>query len=428
MKTILAKKIFEIGARARNPTLYQQYEYLKSTEWLSREQLQNIQLENADKFLKFSGEQSPYYKKLFKNHGFNPKKFSAISDLKVLPELQKSTLISDNLTIHTQGLTEKCKLAETSGTSGAALAFYRNERWDSINRAALMRSYDWYGVKPWEKNGYLWGYNISALQAKKAALLDTLQNRFRLFKYSEKEIKKFAHGLKYANFISGYSSMIYEVAKCVNHLELGPLPLNMVKGTSEMILDAYHPESIKAFGRKITSEYGAAETGLIAFECPEGGIHINIENVILEQNTDGELLVTNLASYSFPIIRYRLGDIVTLSDKKCICGRNHPLLENILGRKGSNVIGKHGTYPALTFYYVFKNLALEKNILLNYKAIQKNKGEVEIYIESKNNEIYQQEIDKQLKKYFNDDITFFTTYVDKFVNEMKKKQYFVSEL
>lgn len=428
MNSKLARIIFEAGAKARNPSLFQQYDYLKSTEWLSRQELQQIQLERTERFLQFCGEHSPYYKQMFRGFGFNPSRFSEVSDLKVLPELEKTTLIRENSSIHTQGLDEKLRLAETSGTSGEALAFYRNERWDSVNRAALMRSYDWYNIKPWEKNGYLWGHNINTFQAKKVALFDALQNRFRLFKYSEPEIRRFCHNLQNSSYISGYSSMIYEVAKCVNELELGPLPLKMVKGTSEMILDAYHPESVKAFGTHITSEYGAAEAGLIAFECPEGGIHVNVENVVLEQNNDGELLVTNLSSYSFPIIRYRLGDMVTVSDETCSCGRNHPVLKNILGRKGANVHGERQTYPALTFYYVFKNLALEKNILLNYKAVQQTKGKVEIYVEGKANRKYQKDIDLQLRRYFSDDVIFSTTYIDRFIKEMKKRQYFETSL
>lgn len=428
MNSTLARRVFEAGARVRNPSLFEQYDYLKSTEWLSRKELDKVQIENAKKFFMFSGEYSPYFRKIFQKSGFNPEKFSATSDLSVLPELDKGSLITENAAIHSSGLNEKLRLAETSGTSGEALAFYRNERWDSLNRATLMRCYDWYGVKPWEKNGYLWGYNIRAAQSRKIALLDALQNRFRLFKYSKSEIRNFCHKLKMSSFISGYSSMIYEVAKCVNELELGPLPLKMVKGTSEMILDAYHPESVKAFGRSITSEYGAAEAGIIAFECPHGGLHVNIENVILEQNFDGELLVTNLGSFSFPIIRYRLGDMVTLSDETCICGRGHPLIESIVGRKGATVHGELHTYPALTFYYVFKNLALEKNILLNYKAIQETKGKVNIYIEGKNNQRYQTDIECQLQRYFGSDIRFSLIYIDHFIAELKKKQYFETSL
>mgnify|MGYP000282295428 CR=1 FL=1 len=77
----------------------------------------------------------------------------------------------------------------------------------------------------------------------------------------------------------------------------------MVKGASEMILDAYQPEVDKAFGREMVSEYSAAEAGLIAFECPVGNMHINVEHVYVEVDESDEILVTNLYSHYFPIIR-----------------------------------------------------------------------------------------------------------------------------
>ena len=125
-------------------------------------------------------------------------------------------------------------------------------------------------------------------------------------------------------------------SKTINKLGLEKLKLTMVKGTSEMILDAYQDASKEAFGCKIVSEYGAAETGLIAFECPNGNMHINVENVIVELDNDGEIIVTNLASYSFPVIRYKLSVAVTLSDVQCSCGRAHPVITEVVGLKRVN--------------------------------------------------------------------------------------------
>jgi phenylacetate-CoA ligase len=64
---------------------------------------------------------------------------------------------------------------------------------------------------------------------------------------------------------------------------------------------------------------------------------VDEDTVILElQNVDkngvGDLLVTNLYSYDFPLIRYPLGDKVKFSDKKCSCGRNTKIIEKIIGR------------------------------------------------------------------------------------------------
>jgi phenylacetate-CoA ligase len=46
----------------------------------------------------------------------------------------------------------------------------------------------------------------------------------------------------------------------------------------------------------------------------------------------GEVYVTSLFRTATPMIRYRLGDIVTLSVEVCPCGREMPLIKNIEGR------------------------------------------------------------------------------------------------
>lgn len=80
---------------------------------------------------------------------------------------------------------------------------------------------------------------------------DFLLNRFRIFSYKDAEIKRFAKKLKYATYLEGYSSMIYEVAKLINRNKLGPFNLKMIKGTSEKIFDSYQQEAINAFGKKL---------------------------------------------------------------------------------------------------------------------------------------------------------------------------------
>jgi len=426
MNRKLARAIFENAARIRNPSLWPSYDALKQTEWMSKEELETLQLKNCEKFLSYTKQYSDYYSRLFTKLGFDPKKIQDISEIIKIPEVKKETLIKHNEEIHANDSSLRSSIAETSGTSGAALSFKRDEKWDSLNRATMLRSYDWYDVKPWDKNGYLWGYNIAKSEALKVKTLDALQNRFRLFSYSTKEIEGFARKLTNASFLSGYSSMIYQVAKAINQNNLQIPNLKMIKGTSEMILDIYHRECINAFGSKMVSEYGAAESGLIAFECPHGSMHVNIENLHIDTNEKGEAIVTNFASLSFPIIRYNLRDSIILDDRACDCGRAHPVLREIQGRKGTTVLGHLKEYPALTFYYVFKNLALEKNLLINYKAIQEQKGHVTIYIEGKTNRTFEHLIRTQLEKYFGEDLSFDIEYMIQFEPSRKKQQYFES--
>ena len=154
------------------------------------------------------------------------------------------------------------------------------------------------------------------------------------------------------------------------------------------------------------SEYGAAEAGIIAFECPEGNMHVNMETVIVEQ-VDAKILVTNLTSRSFPIIRYELGDYIDLDEEtKCPCGRKSYLIKEVTGRVGKNIYGIDNIYPSLTLYYIFKNIAVNYSIVLNYMVIQKRKGEIDMHFESRLSEEVKGYIKIEIKKYFGNDIAY----------------------
>ena len=406
----IAKLIYQLSVGIRNPSLNNIYRQLKESEHFSREQLYELQSERIHSLLKFAHRYSPYYRDVFDQHGIDVKAMKNPDGFRKIPITDKKTLIDHSTDIHTAYNFSKVFKAETSGTTGNALEFTKNEEWDSTNRAALMRAYDWYGVKPWQYSGYLWGFNISGLQAAKVQLLDFLQNRARLFNYHHDEIQVFTRKLHSASFLTGYSSMIYEIAKVINQQQtLSPGNFHNVKlvaGTSETILDIYKTEVEKALGLAMRSEYGAAEAGLIAYECPQGKLHINVENVLLETNQNNEAIVTNLASFSFPVIRYNLGDIIELDDDSvyCDCGIAHPTIKSLSGRKGATIQGKSNKYPALTFYYVFKNLAIQEKLFLNYRAFQNEAGAVTLKIEQNKTEDADSQLKTQLQNYFGDDL------------------------
>ena len=428
MRSSAAALIYRTGAASRNPSLWKEYERLKKSEWMSRRDLEELQLERAIEFLEFAERHSRFSAARFEQAGLRPRSLRSISELQALPAIGKADLISHNQAIHSSHAFARVFKAETSGTSGVALEFDKNEKWDSINRAHILRSYDWYNVKPWDRNGYLWGYNIAPNRARRVRALDSLQNRFRLFKYDGDSVRAFASRLTNAIYLSGYSSMIYEVAKIINRLGIQTTGLRMIKGTSEMIIDAYQAEAQRAFGQKIISEYGAAEAGLIAFECPSGSMHINVEDVVLDVGDDGEAIVTNLASYSFPIIRYRLGDTVRVSPNPCSCGRQHPVLTEVIGRRGGTVVGRDTRYPALTFYYVFKNLAIEKGLLLNYRVVQVEPGHCVLMVEGVANQQLEASIMEELNKYFQSDVDFDLRFLSELPRGGRKAQYFESKI
>ncbi len=87
-------------------------------------------------------------------------------------------------------------------------------------------------------------------------------------------------------------------------------------------------------------------------------MHVNADWAILEvvdednrpvpDGTKGaKVLITNLANFVQPIIRYEIGDIVTMATEPCGCGSNLPLIAGIDGRDSDMfwIEGDEGDQP-----------------------------------------------------------------------------------
>ncbi len=402
------KYLFLLGQKWRNPSMKSWFQWLKSTEKWSVADLEQHQLKKLQEITLFAYQNSAFYKDYFDRHQFNPNQIKTLADVELIPKLSKLQLLANVDAIHTKKRFKKVYKATTSGSSGNSLQFFRDELADSFNRASILRGYSWYGVNPWEFSGYFWGFNFTFWSKINTRILDFLQHRFRIFSYSENDFKKFVTKLQKATYISGYSSMIYETAKLINTQNLPkPTNLKLAIGTSEKIFETYQTEINNAFGLKLTSEYGATETGIIGFECKEGSLHINMEGVLVEE-IDHEILVTNLVMQSFPIIRYQLGDYIELekADFKCNCGMNHRIIKEITGRIGETIQGKNQQYPSLYCYYIIKNLSKQHQINLNYVVIQPKKGALEFHIEQKLDTKTTQYLITEIQQYFKLDIDF----------------------
>ncbi|ARV13820.1 capsule biosynthesis protein CapK [Polaribacter sp. SA4-12] len=427
---MIRKIIYTLGQQLRNPSFKIKYHFLKESEKWSLDELEQYQLKKFKEILQVAYNNSEFYKRKFDELNVDIQKVSSLDDIKLFPIITKKDLIKFAPQIHTNLTFKKKFLATTSGTSGESLKFFREEEVDSFNRAAIQRGYSWYDINPWDRNGYFWGFSFSFISKQKNKILDFLQNRFRIFSYNEKSLKSFIRKAQKANYIHGYSSMIYQTAILINKLKLPkPLQIKMIKGTSEKIFESYQSPIKEAFGVKIISEYGATESGIIAFECEQGSMHLNMEGVLVEE-IDNEILVTNLQLHSFPIIRYKLGDYISLAprEKKCSCGKNHLILDEVTGRIGENIYGVENTYPSLYFYYIFKNLSKKEKIVLNYQVVQNQKGKLIFLLDIKVNVDVERKLVAEIEKYFKKDIIFEIKQQAEFIYTKGKLKNFISEI
>jgi phenylacetate-CoA ligase len=100
-------------------------------------------------------------------------------------------------------------------------------------------------------------------------------------------------------------------------------------------------------------------------------MHIMGENMIVEvldgerackAGEMGELVITELNNRAMPLIRYRIGDMASLSGTPCTCGRSLPVIENIFGRAYDMIKNRNGKiFHGEFFMYIIED-AKRKNL------------------------------------------------------------------
>lgn len=101
-------------------------------------------------------------------------------------------------------------------------------------------------------------------------------------------------------------------------------------------------------GCTVRNSYGASEFLTIGWECAHGHLHANADWVILEpvdehyrpvpaSQPSCAVLLTNLANTVQPLIRYDLGDQITMHGERCACGSPLPVIE-VQGRQDAALV------------------------------------------------------------------------------------------
>ena len=130
-----------------------------------------------------------------------------------------------------------------------------------------------------------------------------------------------------------------------------PPEIPVIKPMGALMTPAMKRRVSQVFGQPITEDYGCNDLGPLGFECSHGGLHLLSDHFYFEFQTpkgpaeDGELatlIVTDLHNRAMPMIRYRLGDLVTVDRSPCACGRTTPRV-SVEGRACETIVRDDGT-------------------------------------------------------------------------------------
>ena len=264
----------------------------------------------------------------------------------------------------------------TSGSSGHPLIFaktyYTQARvWAYKKLFAEIHGIDYFTSMEAKFYGMPKSFKSRMVQHLKDRILN--RERFVVFEMNEKVFAGWVERFRRRAFdyIYGYTSSI--VLFCRYLLEKG-IVLNRICPTLKVVIvtsEVCSPEDReiirKATGVEARNEYGTADAGLIGYECTEGRIHLCEENVFVERDRDGSLLVTDLFNDAFPLVRYQVGDMAEISDHSCACGTHDRVIESLQGRTNDVAILRSGKMvPGLTFYYISRALLESSGVLREF--------------------------------------------------------------
>jgi phenylacetate-CoA ligase len=360
---------------------------LEQSQWWSPEQLRAMQLEKLRALLAQAALQVPYYRQLFARLGFHAERVHDLHDLRCLPILRKADITAHRASFAAESASS-LKRFNTGGSSGEPLIFYVGRDRVSHDVAAKWRATRWWGVDIGDPEAVLWGSPVELTrQDRWRGLRDRLLRTTLLpaFAMSARQLDNYIQRLRQLRpaMLFGYPSALCHLARHAqaSGIALDRLGIRVLFVTAERLYDEQRTLLQNVFGCRVANGYGGRDAGFIAHECPEGGMHLSAEDIIVEivdaqgqpvaDGDSGEIVVTHLASGEFPFIRYGTGDVGALDPQPCRCGRGLPLLRSIEGRVTDFVVAQDGTVMhGLALIYVLRDLP---NVRA-FKIIQESLG------------------------------------------------------
>ena len=396
MLPFIARTFFHIQERLLGRRSFAILGKLRDSERWPRERLEQLRLARLQAIVRGAWEHTPYWHEVMARAGIAPDDIRSPDDLRRLPLLEKATIRQRREEMVWREEGRRVTLVRTSGSTNEALQFYTSSTREAHINAARMRGHEWIGIRRGDKEMYFWGSPVELSKQDKLKrfrdwlINDGLTNGFEL---SLDRVGPYLDCWKQwrPRCIFGYPcsfSLMVNMAGRLG-LDLGQLAgrgLKVICTTSEMLTDVDRKAIAAAFGVPVFDSYGLREGGLVGHECEHGTMHTMDEQVILEtvdprtgQPTggEGELVLTNIVSPVMPVIRYRTGDIVTLSDSPCPCGRSLGRIRISGGRVADFIVTTDGRWiPGYAMIYICRSV---KGVV-KFQAVQDTPGEVRVSV------------------------------------------------
>lgn len=305
----------------------------------------------------------PYYQRSLRESNWTPEKIEkfTIDQITDLPVLEKSDFRKYNVTdLLASELEPDGTFIYTSGSTGTPLKIRYSSRMHQ-RYLAVYELYvrNWAGLTNKNKRGVIGGRRILKDGNSKGPYYRynfvEKQVYFSAYHISKDTASNYLEGIvKYKlDYLEGYSSAIYFLARFIEESGLKAPKLKAVLGSTDKLTSEMRDVIRRLFQCEVFDSYNGVDLCNLISECEHHNYHVVSEVGIVEIVNEfglqckpgevGEIISTGLLNFDQPLVRYKIGDLVKLSEnQKCNCGRNLPVVDEIIGRIEDVVIGKDG--------------------------------------------------------------------------------------
>jgi phenylacetate-CoA ligase len=323
---------------------------VKEAENWDTDRLYTYQFEQTKNLLTHSMKHVPFYRKLFRNIGFQPKNIQSLDDLRLLPYLTKEEIRDNPTEFVDESVPPRSLIRKpTGGSSGIPMTVYRTKDSTSALPAFRENILGRIGHTPKAREVMLWHYvqlgnkNVPFMRYGNRLVLSMRYLTVEGLLKNLDMIKKFE-----PEYILGYPSWLTILSTIIRDHNLPSFQsLKAIIPYSETLYKWQRELMEENFGSRIFSMYAMNELSAIGGECESSNsIHFHPLYGLIEfiDTIQGykEIVATGFTNYAMPFIRYRTGDLVMGYADFChICGRHHKIVETIEGRSHEFLVGRN---------------------------------------------------------------------------------------
>ncbi|WP_277555909.1 phenylacetate--CoA ligase PaaK [Halobaculum limi] len=327
-----------------------------NVEGRDRESLRELQAERLRETVERAYEHVPFYREALDAAGVHPDDIESVEDVQALPMTTKADFRDE----YPDGLfavddDEILRIHASSGTTGKPKIVGYTDHDLDVWSEVVERSLRAAGVEPGDtvQNAYGYGlftgglglhYGIERLGATVIPIGGgQTQRQVELLRDLESDV------------LTCTPSYALYVAETAEEMGIDPheLPLSTVIFGAEPCTDPMREAIEQRLGVTGIDIYGLSEIigPGVSNECHEAqdGLHIWEDHFLPEvidpqtgervaEGEEGELVLTTLTKEAVPVIRYRTGDLTTLTYDECECGRTMVRMDNVTGRSDDLLI------------------------------------------------------------------------------------------